>query len=56
MLPEDPTKDSKYNENIIDSVRSQKDEVRATRRSKRQKLNLVIFKDLIEINKLLKTA
>ncbi|KAL5257454.1 hypothetical protein ACHWQZ_G012407 [Mnemiopsis leidyi] len=26
MLPEDPTKDSKYNESIIDSVRAQKDE------------------------------
>ena len=27
VLPEDPTKDSKYNESIIDSVRAQKDEV-----------------------------
>jgi len=26
VLPDDPTKDTKYNESIIDSVRSQKDE------------------------------
>ena len=31
VLPEDPTKDSKYNESIIDSVRAQKDEVRFNR-------------------------
>ena len=30
MLPDDPTKDTKYNESIIDSVRSQKDEVSAS--------------------------
>lgn len=27
VIPEDPTKDPKYNENLIDSVRAQKDEV-----------------------------